>query len=251
MFESLLTLYVPSQPAPSSPSRARRRSEPSSARLRSSSRSSTRPSMLSCELRLFCLPSFHDTEPFDPTAALPRAGRHLPPHRRTTTPLGVPLLPFLDLSPVAQPILPSFPSFLLALHPLQTQLEVITKATFAARRRLTSPPSTDAPLPAVPISTSTPPQATSTPTSSASPAADSESTAKETVAKDEEPKKDFCRPSTFELRIHIFLTFPYIYTAKIGLLPRQSVSLLEKKKDSADDSDDDDLEYVRSPFDDD
>jgi hypothetical protein len=38
--------------------------------------------------------------------------------------------------------------------------------------------------------------------------------------------------------------------AKLGLLPRQSVSLLDDKKKD-DDSDDDDLEYVRSPFDDD
>ena len=40
-------------------------------------------------------------------------------------------------------------------------------------------------------------------------------------------------------------------TAKIGLLPRQSVSLLDNKAKTAGDDSDSDLEYVRSPFDDD
>ncbi|KAK4053697.1 hypothetical protein OIV83_001353 [Microbotryomycetes sp. JL201] len=42
--------------------------------------------------------------------------------------------------------------------------------------------------------------------------------------------------------------------SKIGLLPRQSVSLLDqknRKNDKDDDDDDDELEYVKSPFDDD
>lgn len=41
--------------------------------------------------------------------------------------------------------------------------------------------------------------------------------------------------------------------SKIGLLPRQSISLLDRKKKAGEEESDseDDLEYVKSPFDDD
>lgn len=70
------------------------------------------------------------------------------------------------------------------------------------------------------------------------------------VSTPEGPKKDFCEVlSRYSLRT--FQSKPFlIFAAKIGLLPRQSVSLLDQSASKGGAHESDDEEYTRSPFDD-
>ncbi|KAI5479289.1 hypothetical protein MNV49_003807 [Pseudohyphozyma bogoriensis] len=98
------------------------------------------------------------------------------------------------------------------------------------RQASPTPPAKETPLPAVPVETTSVPSTTATESTPAP--APSPKNEEPTPAAPEEPKKDF---------------------SKIGLLPRQSINLERKDKDDKGHESDDseDLEYVRSPFDDD
>lgn len=138
------------------------------------------------------------------------------------------LTPFSSSSPSTSTNAVSAPS-----PPLKQTRQTEPERQSSLPSRYTTPVTSSAvpPVPDKPtVQTSVPESPALTPVAkdptASTPAVESTSAAG-AAATEGEPKKDF---------------------SKIGLLPRQSISLLDRK--TKDDESDDDLEYVRSPFDD-